>query len=58
MDHITYQELVDRYGKKQADIYLYAFEHMARINKEIISIEKEDRFQKALEALNEINFAA
>ncbi len=58
MDRITYHELVERYGNIMAYDLLLSFEKLAKINSEIISMEEEERFQKALEALNSINFAA
>jgi hypothetical protein len=58
LDRITYHDLVERYGNTAAYDLLLSFEKLAKINSEIISLEEEERFQKALEALNAVNFAA
>ena len=58
MDHITYQELVERYGTAAAFDLLLVVERLAKINKEIISFDEEERFQKALDALNAVTAAA
>jgi hypothetical protein len=58
VDHITYHDLVERYGANMAYDLLLTFEKLARIKNEIISMEEEERFQKALDALNAIDFAA
>jgi hypothetical protein len=57
MDRIRYQDLVTRYGNAAAYDLLLSVEKLAHINSDIISFEEEERFQKALEALNDINFA-
>lgn len=58
MDHITYHDLVERYGATMAYDLLLTFEKLAKIKSEIINMEEEARFQKALDALNAIDFAA
>jgi len=58
VDRITYHDLVERYGTIMAYDLLLSFEKLAKINSEIINLEEEERFQKALDALNAINFAA
>jgi len=58
MQRITYKDLVDRYGNTVAFDLLLSVEKLAKIQNEMISLEEEDRFQVALDALNEIDFAA
>jgi ACT domain-containing protein len=57
VERIKYQDLVTRYGDAAAYDLLLSVEKLAKINSDIIRFEEEERFQKALEALNEINFA-
>ena len=58
MEPITYQDLVVRYGNAAAFDLLLSVERLAKINSDIINLEEEERFQKALQALNDMNFAA
>ena len=58
MERITYQDLVARYGNTAAFDLLLKIERLAQINSEIIRFEEDERLQRALDALNAINFAA
>ncbi len=58
MEPIKYQDVVVRFGDHRAYKVLLTLEKVARIHSEIVHSEEELRFKKALEALNEINFAA
>jgi hypothetical protein len=58
MVRITYQDLIVCYGNPTAFDLLRLVERLARIKNEIIYLDKEVRFQRALDALNEVNFAA
>lgn len=58
MDRIKYQDLVDRYGSAAAFDLLLSVERLAKIKSDIIDFEEEVRFQKALDALNALDFAA
>jgi hypothetical protein len=51
--HITYQELVGRYGEELAYDFLVLFEKSANIRDNIIHIGEEARLQRALSALGE-----
>lgn len=57
-DRVTYQDLVDRYGSGAAFNLLLTVERMANIKNEIILFDEEERFQKALDALNDVHYAA
>ena len=57
MENITYTDLVGCFGKDNAHQLLLAVEKVAQIQNDIILIDQDIRFKKALEALNEINFA-
>jgi hypothetical protein len=57
-DLITYNDLVTRYGSPQAFDVLLAVEKLARIRHDINLLDEETRFQRALEALNHVDFAA
>ena len=57
-DLITYNDLVTRYGNPQAFDLLLAVEKLARIRHDINLLDEETRFQRALEALNQVDFAA
>lgn len=58
MERITYQDLVSRYGTAAAFDLLLSVEKLAKINSEIINLEEDERFQKALDVLNTLDFAA
>lgn len=55
---ITYADLVDRYGKDLAFDWLLSIEKLAKIKADINLIDEDTRFQRALDALDKINFAA
>jgi hypothetical protein len=58
MVYITYKDLVVRYGNKNARDMIRAIETLAQIQNEIVTpINQNDRLQRALDALNEVNFA-
>lgn len=56
-DHITYADLVDRFGNHSARGLLRAVENLAQVKNDIVLFDHNARFQSALEALNNINFA-
>lgn len=59
MIEITYKDLVLRFGDHNARALMRTVERMAQLQSEIvIPLDQEQRFRRALEALNEINFAA
>lgn len=58
MQHVTFSELAMRFGKRPAFNMLRTLERLAQIRDEIASLDMETRFQKALQALSEIDFAA
>lgn len=58
MHYVTYNDMAARYGKHPAFKLLLTIERLAQIRDEITSIDLETRFQKALQALSDINFAA
>jgi hypothetical protein len=57
MNHITYSELVSYYGRRQALKFLSLLERLGQIKSDIIMFDLDARFQNALEALNNIDFA-
>lgn len=58
VDRITYQDLVRRYGQPMAFDLLLSVEKLAKIRDDISAADEETRFQKALNALDNIDFAA
>lgn len=59
MTLITYKDLVLRFGDHNARALLRTVERVAQLQGEIvIPLDQEQRFRRALEALNTINFAA
>jgi hypothetical protein len=57
MDRVTYQDLVVRYGHPLAFDLLLTIEKLARTAKNIHLLDEDERLQKALNALNNINFS-
>ncbi|MDX2028385.1 MAG: hypothetical protein SFW62_07095 [Alphaproteobacteria bacterium] len=57
MNQITYQDLVARYGAHLAFDLLLTIEKLAKIKMDIQQHDEDIRLQKALNALNDINFA-
>ncbi len=59
MIYVTYKDLVMRFGKSGASQMIQTIESLATIQDEIVTpFDQETRLQRALEALNDINFAA
>lgn len=58
MQHITFNDLSVRYGRRPAFSLLLTIERLAQIRDEITSIDLNTRFEKALHALSNINFAS
>lgn len=56
-DRITYKDLVVRYGTPAAFNLLLTVERLAQIRNEVVYLDEEERFQRALEALNETQVA-
>ncbi len=54
----TYQDMVVRHGNLSAYYLLLTLERLAEIRNEIQDMDEDVRFRAALEALNDINFAA
>lgn len=57
MKNVTYQDLVVRYGSPAAYDLLLSVEKIARIKDDISHCDEDMRFRRALDALNDINFA-
>lgn len=57
-EYVTFRELAERYGKHPAFNLLCLIERLAQIRNEIVSMDLEARFEKALKALSQTNFAA
>ena len=57
MDRVTYQDLVVRYGNPLAFDLLLTIEKLAKVKNEAQVFDENDRLQRALNALNEVNFA-
>lgn len=57
MIYVTYKDLVARYGQRPAVNTLYLLEKLTKIQHEIISIDMDHRFDKALKALSDIDFS-
>jgi hypothetical protein len=57
-DHITYQELIEFYGHSGAYSLLRVIENSVREKTNIIYLDKNKRFQHALEAMREELLAA
>jgi hypothetical protein len=57
MQHVTYSDMTARYGQYSAFDLLRSIEQLAQIDDDTIADNLEERFQKAIRALSEINFA-
>ena len=59
MTWIVYKDLVMHFGDRDTRAMLHTVERVAQLQrKSVIPLDQEQRFRRALEALNEINFAA
>ena len=58
MAHVTYQQLLDRYGKEMACSLLLSAEGTAKIDGGIASVDEGARLQLALDALDNKIIAA
>ncbi|MDE1900958.1 MAG: hypothetical protein KGI37_04845 [Alphaproteobacteria bacterium] len=57
MQHVTYSDMAARHGDDKAFQFLECLERLAQIKNDIICLDRDLRFQRAFEALCEINFA-
>ncbi len=51
---ITYQELVDRWGRELAFDILLTVEKSAKTRSDVIYLDEEKRFARALQALSDV----
>ncbi len=58
MQHVTYKELVKRYGEQMAFGLLIAIERSAKIPDNVVYIDEEQRLQHAFDILNKEGMAA
>lgn len=54
----TYQDMVVRHGNLSAYYLLLTLERLAQIRNDILNMDEDVRFRAALEALDDIDFAA
>jgi hypothetical protein len=57
MQTITYKGIVARYGSAQAFDLLLIVERLAKIQDNIETLDEETRFQRALDALDQVKVA-
>jgi hypothetical protein len=57
VSQVTYDDLVERFGKDSAKNLVRCIEKLAAINDNIICFDEEERFAKAFHALVATNFA-
>lgn len=57
MGHVTYSELVERFGKGRADAMLRIVENWPKRRSNVVAFDKNERFRHALHALNETQLA-
>jgi hypothetical protein len=59
MIYVTYKDLTVRYGNKNARTMIRTIKTLTQIQNEVVTpLDQEARLQRAIEALNKINFAA
>lgn len=57
MQVVTYTDMAERHGHDQAYNLLKGMERIASIRDKIVHFDRDARFQRAFEALCEIDFA-
>ncbi len=58
MEYVTYKDIVALHGSRPAFNMLLTLERLARIGDEMASIDLDARFDKALHALSDTDFAS
>lgn len=57
MDRVTYQDLIARFGNNMAFDLLITIEKLANARSTLYPLDENTRLQRALEALNGIDFS-
>jgi cell fate (sporulation/competence/biofilm development) regulator YlbF (YheA/YmcA/DUF963 family) len=58
MIHVTYKDLVMRFGDSTAQQLMRTVERLAQLQNNVVTpIDREERFRQALEALNHVHCA-